>query len=76
MIIRTTREIEKYYEYNKYLTENWILAKDIIEDLKDRIKSIEACLGNAEDMGYLKSLECLLDYYKEQLKTTDNEDDE
>ena len=42
-----------------------IMFSDVIEDLKERIESVEKAAGNSEDFGYLKALKTLLDYYNE-----------
>ena len=59
---------DMYKEYIKNGQEKWVQLDLIISDLDDRISGINSALGNQEDIGYLKALETLLDYYIELSK--------
>ena len=67
MEIRTTKEIQEWVQQPVESDEKmqWVAFDNIICDLDDRISAVSSALGNQEDIGYLKALECLLDYYLE-----------
>ena len=49
-----------------YKNKKWVAVDEIIADLKERKISVENAMGNEEDKGYLKAIECLLDYYEDK----------
>lgn len=67
MEIRTTEEIQEWTQQpvESDKKKQWVAFDDIISDIEDRINGVNSALGNQEDVGYLKALECILDYYLE-----------
>jgi len=70
MEIRTTKEIQEWTQ-QPVESDNvkWVKLDDVICDIDERISAVNNALGNQEDVGYLKALECLLEYYLELFKS-------